>query len=231
MSESWQDYVAQPEGTPNRHLGLRFDKSGQFLPEAGNTVVAQVVPGSATEAALIWLRGEMMDLPFAQHFAFTDVASYHMTVFEGVIETRRSAGHWPPKLPFDTGIDATTDAMAAMLQNLPPLPGFTARPVEVTPFGLQLTGTTAADDATLRLWREVLATAFGYRSPGHDGYRFHTTVAYVHSWLPREALPDYKAAMARLTDGFLQRVPEMDLARPAFCRFADMNAFPPVLGL
>jgi hypothetical protein len=231
MSLSWQDYVTQPEGSPNRHLGLRFDKSGQFLPEAGNTVVAQVIPGSTTEAALVWLRGEMLDLPFAQHFAFTEVASYHMTVFEGVIETRRSAGHWPPALPWDASIDAATEAMAAMLADLPELPDFVVRPVEVTPFGLTLTGATAADEAALRLWRDTLAKALGYRTPDHDGYGFHTTLAYVHSWLPPQALPDYEAAMVRLTEGFLARVPEMDLARPAFCRFGDMNAFPPVRGL
>ncbi len=231
MSYNWQDNVIRSPDVPNRHLGVRFDKDGHFLPEAGNTVVAQVVPGSATEEALIWLQGEIMALPFAQHFAFTEIKSYHMTVLEGVIDTRRLSGHWPPGVPLDASIDAATEAMIALLSPFPALPDFAMRPVEVTPFGVVLTGATEKDEATVRHWRDGLTKALGYRTPEHDSYMFHTTVAYVRSWLPPEALPDYQAAMERLTTEFLARVPVMDLSRPAFCRFADMNAFPPVLGL
>lgn len=231
MRHDWTRDVAPPDGTPNRRLGVRYDHAGRFLPEAGNTVVAQVVPGSATEAALVWLRAELMALPHARHFAFTEVASYHMTVFEGVIETRRAAGHWPPSMPVEADIDTATEAMTGMLRDLPRLPDFAIRPVEVTPFGVTLTGASEADEAAARHWRNALATAFGYRSPTHDSYRFHTTLAYVHSWLPQAALPVYSEAMARLTRDFLDRVPRMELGRPAFCRFADMNAFPQVLPL
>ncbi|MGL4234702.1 DUF1868 domain-containing protein [Tabrizicola sp.] len=228
MGYDWQTELVPPEGTPVRYLGQRFDAEGRFLPEAGNTVVAQVVPGSPTEAALIWLRGEMMALPFAHHFAFTAIPSYHMTVFEGVIETRRKAGHWPESVPLDASIDDATAAMTGLLKGLEPLPDFAIRPVEVTPFGLTLEGATGGDEAKARAWRDRLSEALGYRTPHHDSYTFHTTLAYVRAWLPAAAIPDYEAAMRRLSDGFLARVPVMDLARPAFCRFADMNAFPPV---
>lgn len=231
MAFDWQNSVSPPDGTPNRHLGTRFDASGRFLPEAGNTVVAQVVPGSATEAALIWLRGALMALPCADHFAFTEVASFHMTVFEGVIDTRRQADHWPPGVPLDASIDAATAAMAARLHRLSVPQHFAIRPVAVTPFGLALTGATPQDDTLARDWRDALATAFGFRAPTHDSYRFHTTLAYCRRWLPASALPDYAAEMQRLSAEFLERVSVMDLARPAFCRFADMNAFPPVVAL
>lgn len=231
MIQTWQDHVSRPAGTVNPRLGIRFDHEGRFLPEAGNTVVAQVLPGSATEAALIWLRGELQALPFGHHFAFTAVPSYHMTVFEGVIETRRAPGYWPPSIALDGSIDDATAAMAGMVADLPPLPDFAMRPVFVTPLGVTLAGATGADEAAVRVWRNCLAEAFGYRTPRHERYSFHTTLAYVHTWLPPEALPGYVAAMARLSAGFADRVHVMDLARPAFCRFADMNAFPPVVPL
>lgn len=231
MGYDWQSDVAPPEGTPNRHLGVRFDRNGRFLPEEGNTIVAQVIPGSATEEALIWVREELMALPFASHFAFTDIPSYHMTVFEGVIDTRRAPGFWPATLPLDTSIDAATEVMVEMLRDLPPLPAFAIRPVEVTPFGLMLTGATETDESAVRHWRDTLSGALGYRTPTHDGYRFHTTLAYAHTWLPKDSLPTYAAALERLTREFRERVPTLDLARPAFCRFRDMNAFPPILGL
>lgn len=229
MTQTWQEDVSRPAGTANPRLGVRFNRDGRFLPEAGNTVVAQVIPGSATEAALIWLRAELQALPFAHHFAFTDVQSYHMTVFEGVIETRRAPGFWPPSIALDASIDTATEAMARMVADLPPLPDFAMRPVAVTPFGLKLAGATGADEAAVRVWRNCLAEAFGYRTPRHERYVFHTTLAYVHTWLPATALPAYADAMARLSTEFAARAPRMDLARPAFCRFADMNAFPPVV--
>jgi hypothetical protein len=231
VATTWQAAVSPPDGTAIRHLGTRFDATGRFLPEHGNTVVAQVIPGSPTEAALVWLRGELQALPWARHFAFTAVESYHMTVFEGVIESRRLPHHWPPELPLEADIDSATAAMVAMLDRLPALPDFAMRPVAVTPFGLRLTGATPADEAAARGWRDALSRAFGYRTPTHDSYGFHTTLAYVMAPMPADTVKSYETAMAPLTEAFLARLPVMDLARPAFCRFADMNAFPPVAGL
>jgi len=215
----------------NPHLGRRFDATGQFLPEHGNTVVAQVEPGSPTEAALTGLRASLQALPHAAHFAFTAVASYHMTVFEGVVETRRLAGFWPETVPLDASIDAATARMIDLLAGWQAPPPFAMRITEVTPFGLRLTGATAEDEATARDWRDALSRALGLRTPKHGTYGFHTTLAYVATPLPAAALPDLRLAMDRLTAQMQDAVPVLHLARPAFCRFADMNAFPPVLVL
>jgi hypothetical protein len=118
--------------------------------------------------------------------------------------------------------------MAAMLDGFIAPPTFVMKPVEVSPFGLRLVGATAADEANARAWRDGLSQAFGFRSPEHDDYRFHTTQAYIHTWLPEAALPSYRVAMADLTAEFIARVPVMELAPPAFCTFADMNAFPKI---
>lgn len=216
------------EGHVSPHLGVRFDASGRFLPEAGNTVVAQVVPGSATEAALIALRADLMALPHAGHFAFTEVSSYHMTVFEGVIETRRKANHWPAGVPLDRPVPEVTAAMVERLGGWRAPPAFAMRITEVTPFGLRLTGATETEEQHARAWRDRLSVTFGYRTPTHDSYGFHTTLAYCRAGLPREALPDLRARMAALTARLQAQVPVMHLARPAFCTFADMNAFSPV---
>jgi len=222
----WQD--AFLAGGENPRLGSRFNAQGQFLPEHGNTIVAQVTAGSATEAALIDLRQALMALPHADHFAFTAVQSYHMTVYEGVIETRRARGYWPDDLALDLSIDAMTDAMSAKLAAFTPPPPFKMRLEEVTPLGLHLTGATPQDEATARAWRDALAQALGFRTPSHDTYGFHTTMAYQKRWPPSEALGHYEQVLAQLGADFAARVPVLDLDPPAFCRFADMNAFPPV---
>ena len=222
----WQE--AFLAGGENPRLGSRFDTEGQFLPEHGNTVVAQVTAGSATEAALIDLRHALMALPFPDHFAFTAVESYHMTVFEGVIETRRARGYWPDDLALDASIDEMTAAMSAKLAGFSPPPPFQMRLVEVTPLGLHLTGATEKDEVNVRAWRDALAQALGFRTPAHETYGFHTTMAYQKRWPPAKALGLYEQALAQLGADFAARVPVLDLDPPAFCRFADMNAFPPV---
>ncbi len=222
----WQD--AFLTGGPNPRLGSRFNAEGQFLPEHGNTVVAQVTAGSATEAALIDLRSALMALPHADHFAFTPIQSYHMTVFEGVIETRRARGYWPDDLPLDASIDTMTQAMSAKLAGFTPPPPFRMRLVEVTPLGLHLTGATDQDEAHVRAWRDALADALGFRTPAHQTYGFHTTMAYQKHWPPADGLGLYERALAQMGADFAARVPVLDLDPPAFCRFSDMNAFPPV---
>ena len=77
--------------------------------------------------------------------------------------------------------------------------------------------------------RDALADALGFRTPTHQAYGFHTTMAYQKHWPAADALGLYERALAQLGADFAARVPVLDLDPPAFCRFADMNAFPPVL--
>mgnify|MGYP000156144714 FL=1 len=216
---------------PNRFVGVRLDRNRVFLPEAGNTVVRHVVPGSETEAALIELRKRLRDLPWGHRFAFTDVESLHMTVFNGVIETCREPGFWPQELALDLPIEAVTDYLAARLDGFSGPGPFDMRIAEVTPYGLTLTGATEADEKTARAWRDALTGPFTYRAPKHDAYTFHVTLAYLIDWLPDDMVDCYRQALAELTGEFRQRIPVVELGPPAFCTFEDMNGFPPVMTL
>jgi len=110
-------------------------------------------------------------------------------------------------------------------------PPFAMRVTEVTPFGLRLTGAAPQDEALARDWRDALSSTLSLRTPKHTKYGFHTTLAYAVQPLPAAALPDLRRAMDDLTAHVQATIPVLHLARPAFCRFADMNAFPPVLAL
>jgi hypothetical protein len=231
MTWNWTDEFTVNGGKPSLRLGTRYDLSGRFLPEHGNTVVAQVEPGSQTEAALVDLATALRALPYGHLFAFTPRPSYHMTVFEGVIETRREASHWPQGLDPQASIPETTEAMAARLANITAPPPFAMRVEEVTPFGLHLTGATAQDETNARAWRNALSQALGLRTPTHDTYGFHVTLAYVTNWPPASAVQPYQQALRQLTTAFQAAIPVLHLQRPAFCTFADMTAFPKVLPL
>jgi hypothetical protein len=223
-----QHFTDADKDAPPPYLGVRFDASGGFLPTPGNTVVCHVVPGSRTAAALLSVRAALKALPYGDRFAYTPPSSYHMTVFRGVIEGRREAGHWPADMPFETPIGETTRRYRERLAAFS-APPFCMRMVSVTPLGLVLTGATEADERTIRGIRDALVVPFGYREPDHDDYTFHVTLAYVKDWLPAGTEDAYLPALQSIAADFAAAVPVIELDAPALCSFDDMTEFKPVL--
>ena len=105
---SLSGFFAGSNPTPPAHLGTRYDRSGNFLIEPGNTVVSHLVSGSPSEAVVLAVREKMLAMPDADRLAFTPVSSLHMTLFQGIIEYRRRLPYWPQDVPLDTSIDAMT---------------------------------------------------------------------------------------------------------------------------
>lgn len=228
-----QDFINQltgkEQGAAPARLGSRFNAEGQFLPEPGNTIVAHVPEGSQTQAGLITLAQKMKALPGAGHFAFTPISSYHMTVFQGVIEFRREEGFWLPFLPMDATIDSVTAHMVEKLKTFPKSRSFKIKPIALTPLGLTVAGKTREDEQALRDFRDQLADCFGYRHPDHDDYTFHITMAYLIKFMPPEQAKIHAQAIKALGDEFLAKVPNIELGTSDFCTFEDMNHFEPVV--
>ncbi|WP_240230459.1 DUF1868 domain-containing protein [Devosia lacusdianchii] len=210
---------------PPRHLGTRYDQSGKFLPEPGNTVVCHLVPGSATEQALVDARARYMGMPDAGKLAFTPVESYHMTLFQGIIEGRRNAPYWPAEVATDTPIAAMTELFAKRLELFPGRADFAVEIVEALPTGLVVEGATAADRHAMADWRNAFADIFGYRHPDHDSYQFHITMAYLIDWLDDAVLPSWQTMLDEVAEDIRRRAPVLELRAPAFCSFEDMNWF------
>lgn len=223
-----ENYTEIGKSEPPYYLNRRFDATGTFLPQPGNTIVSHVFDGSDTQRALVRVRDALMALPYGDRFAFTPVSSLHMTVFQGTIEGRRQPVYWPQDVACDVPIDETTTLFVDRLEGFPPAPALRMRPVEITPLGLVATGATLADEMTIRALRDRLVEPFGYRHPDHDRYTFHVTLAYLKAWLPAGAEAVYLPALAELTREFLAEVEILELEPPAFCTFNDMTEFRPV---
>ncbi len=215
-------------GVPS-HFGSRYDASGRFLPERGNTVVCHLVEGSETQKALVDARARFLAMPEAAMLAFTPTTSLHMTLFQGVIETRRASGYWPPELPLDTPIDDMTAVLEQRLAGFHGSPAFRMRVAEALPTGLVLVGASETDRLTLKTWRDRLADLFGYRHPDHDDYEFHTTFAYVIERFDDEVLIHWQKMLAEVAEDIRQRAEVLALCPPAFCSFEDMNHFEELL--
>jgi hypothetical protein len=218
-------FARSAHSAPPRHFGTRYAADGRFLQEPGNTVVSHVTAGTPSHAAILAVRDRMMAMPEADQFAFTHASSLHMTIFQGVIEYRRSLPYWPADMALDTPIDVMTTHFRGELKNFAPLSPFRARITEVTPLGLTLEGDSVDDRLSLREWRDAFAGIFGYRHPDHDSYAFHITFAYIIDWLPDATLPRWQEMLTEQLAYLKERSPVIDLDPPAFCSFEDMNHF------
>ncbi|ASS55193.1 DUF1868 domain-containing protein [Rhizobium leguminosarum] len=218
-------YSKRHNPTPPVHLGSRYRKVGGFLPEAGNTIVCHLEKGSQTQTALIEAREKYLAMPEAPQFLFTPISSIHMTLFEGVIETRRRQDSWPGDLPLDTPIEDMTALMAARLEGFSMFDPFKVAIVDARPSGLLVDGATENDRRVMRAWRNALADLLGYRQPSHEEYKFHMTFAYAIERLEDEALPRWQAMLDEVADDIRRKAPVLELTPPAFCVFEDMNHF------
>lgn len=222
---SLERFAASRNPAPPSRLGVRYDRDGRFLPEAGNTVVCHLRPGSPEQAAFVAARDRLLAMPEADLFAFTPVESLHVTLFQGILETRRMPGYWPDDLSLDASVEATTAHLLGKLEDFPGAPAFRLRAVGMTPVGVVVEGAEAEDVAALRTWRDRLAERFGYRHPDHDAYVFHATFAYPIAWLPDDRLRAWGNVLAEALADLTAARPILTLQPPAFCRFADMRAF------
>lgn len=213
------------------YAGIRFDADGRFLSTPGNTVVCHVVPRSATADALLDTRERMAALPWSDRLAWTPPSSYHMTVFQGVIEGRRAPSYWPADLISDAPIDATTAHYRERLREFRGSSPFRMKIAGLVPLGLVLTGATRDDEDAIRAMRDALVEPFGYRHPDHDDYVFHITLAYLKDWLPEDSGAVWLPALETIAADFAARVPVIELEPPAFCAFDDMTEFRPLLML
>ena len=219
------------QGPAPEKLGIRLDESGTFLPEPGNTVVCHAVPGSLTHKAMIKVRDKLQALDSGGHFTWTPASSYHMTVYNGAIDSQREQHHWPADLPLDATIAQTTDYLIPRLRGFRPGAPFSVKLDRITPHGLRVSGATAKDEHIIREFRDRLTQPFGYRKPDHDSYGLHLTLAYAVRWLPPEACDIYLPALQQIAAAFQAEVPVLELGPADFCTFEDMNHFEPVLRL
>ncbi len=217
---------SETEGTgPSRHLGVRFNQEGKFLPEPGNTIVCHLTDGSATQQAIRQMRSRYLTMPEADRLAFTAESSLHMTLFQGIIEYRRALPYWPADLPLETPIDDMTEIMAQRLEHFRAGPEFRVTIDHMTLLGLRLKPVNENDRLALAEWRNRLADLMGYRHPDHDVYEFHITFAYLVRPLSEPALFEWQAMLTKMRDDFCTQFDYIALNPPAFCAFEDMHHF------
>lgn len=207
------------------HLGQRYDTSGRFLTERGNTVVCHLAEGSETAAVLLEGRARYMTMPGADKLAFTAASSLHMTLFQGIIETRRALPYWSEDVPVETPVDDMTAIFLDRLAGFEPGETFAVEVMHATPLGLTLRGVSDRDRSIMKDWRDRLADLLGYRHPDHETYSFHITFAYMIERFDDATMAAWVPFLQEVTEEIRRRAPVLELRVPAFCVFDDMNHF------
>lgn len=220
-----RQFGASANPQPPRYLGSRYNADGQFLSDPGNTIVCHLKGGSETEAALLEARAAVMAFAEPGELAFTAPESLHMTLFQGILDRRRTAPYWPADMADDLSVDETTERFIERLDGFEPGPAFAVEVTEVLPLGLIVKGHSEADRQALQLWRDRLADRFGYRHPDHDSYEFHITFAYPIRWIADNRIDPWADRLDALTAELRARVPVLDLRAPAFCSFETLDWF------
>ena len=230
LDDTLKSFLASHNPAPPHRLGQRYNRS-RFLPESGNTVVCPLDLSHPSHKAVLAIRQQLQQLPGAEALLFTPVSSLHMTVLDGVIDSRRIPDAWPPDTPLSAPISSVTSTVSNRLSDVAPPPPINMRVSYVSPGGLALQGATDADDAALRHWRDALSTAFGFRHATHDTYAFHMTLAYPVDWIPDSLAALWQQTLETMTKRLTIQTPVIPLAPPDFCIFNDMTHFEPVRAL
>jgi len=213
-------------------VGLKFTEDGVPLACPGYTTICHVNPASDAFRALVAAQNALKAGPLASAFTFMPTDSFHMTIFEGVIDYSRTTDRWPGHLSLDATIAEATEDAAARLKDHRCQQKFKLRPVEVFGgFTVGITGATDDEETGLRQTRHALRDALNLHRPDHDAYQFHVTLAYLLRWLSRDEAQEVVEISQTVANALLQDMPALTLGPAELCTFETMHRFDPVMSL
>lgn len=220
----------------SREVGRKFYPDGRVHPFRGNTVVChldQQGPNSDFFYALLDIYRQLPAQRFWHKITPLPPSSYHMTIFGGANDPDRKPEIWPRDIPLDTPIDECSRILgdrlkAAAIGTVAPLRlriDETPMVQGELPMTIRLLPIDDAENKRLRDLRDRLSDIFGIRSPNHDRYRFHVTLAYLIRHLARAEQKAFEEAYAHHHADLAKRFPVVEIGQPEYCLMDDMFAF------
>ncbi|RUM20430.1 DUF1868 domain-containing protein [Rhizobium vallis] len=220
---------AATDGThyPNG-VGTKFHADGSVKPFPGNTIICHLDPGSGLSSALLDLHKVLRTHRLSHLYTLLPPSSWHMTVFEGVVDARREPGYWPSDLPADAPLYDCNQHFERKIEHFnAPLD----LPLEIDVNGwqplvngiaLRLSPRAASQEVGIRSFRDALSRLLNIRHPEHATYEFHLSIAY----LIRHPSETDRRELEGLLDNTTIKLPtQFELGAPEFCHFDDMFAF------
>lgn len=212
---------------PGRKFGI--DGSVQRFP--GNTILCHLSHSGPQFDALKVAVAGLREKTGEGNIVWLPPSSYHMTVFDGSLDSRRQRGDWPEALSreasleecnaffaerlhaFDLGFDPPIRMVPDENQNAPTQTCIPLRPVD------------AEEAARLRKLRDRLSGALGIRHANHDAYTFHMSFGYYVRAFDPVVEREYRANLRDMIRKLRQAWPVIELGPPEYCLFDDMTLF------
>lgn len=209
-------------------VGAKFYVDGRVKPFPGNTIICHLDSTCDLSTALSKLYDELQAYRLSRLYTLLPPSSWHMTVFEGVVDAKREPGYWPSDLLVDAPLDDCNKLFERKIEQFhTPLD----LPFEISVKGwqplvngiaLRLSPSTESQELQIRSFRDALSRLLHIRHPEHATYEFHLSIAY----LIRHPSDDDRFELQSLLDHALARLPaRFELGAPEFCHFSDMFEF------
>jgi hypothetical protein len=220
-----------PPGVPSK-----FSPDGKVQRYPGNTIISHLSPSSEPELhkSMVMLHDKLKSSHLSDLYTLLPPTSYHMTVFEGVLDKVRVPGRWPDDLPLNASLEECTALFEQKLSSFdlqcdPPYH------ISITGFGplqigieVHLEPSSAEENARIRGLRDRLGQLLRISSERHETYPLHFSMAYLLRILTDE---QERKLRELLMDHFEGMPKEFTLGAPEFCTFEDMFSFKPLLSL
>ena len=211
-------------------IGQKFYEDGKVRQFKGNTVVADVLPGSQAFDTMCRLRQMVIDAGLDSHLILMPEDSYHITYISGLNDQQRIDGYWPESFSREATMeeadDYVTDAIATV-----GIPGPARMQFDSVGWGagcciIRLKPADEAQSKILYDFRERAAEAMGVRRPNHENYRFHITLGYTRLIAEGE-METRRLQLKEKMEALMAQQPEFLTTQAYMAYFDDMYAFSP----
>ncbi|OLF55639.1 DUF1868 domain-containing protein [Pseudomonas chlororaphis] len=216
--------------------GGKWDSEGNALYFPGITCVGRIPSDSDFFEMARKARDIVQCSEFSSQYAYTPLASYHMTGLDILSEASRIKpdADWPEDISRSESWPEITMKIFNKINNLTldPAPPLLMRATGFQPLEKKLVvslqpGNTSVSE-WLRYFRHRMMQAIGLPETTLNSYHFHSTVGYRIYY----ALPNEKEALLHLQEKLNQLVihqaPEVTIEPLQYCAFTDMLAFVPL---
>lgn len=213
-------------------VGEKYDDDGKALSFPGNTILCHLNQPGPTHTTLAEIAAALRAKVGNKNITWTPPSSYHMTVFDGALDSRRRPGDWPHQLPLDASLDECNHYVGERLKQFDigmDLPiRMVADEALATRTNMQfpLRPINDAENKRLRNLRDRLTEATGIRHPNHDSYGFHSTFGYyIRQFETVAEERRYQGLWLDAIRELRRRVPVIELGAPEYCLFDTMDEF------
>ena len=208
-------------------IGEKFYKDGSVRRFAGNTVVADILPGCAAYDVMTHLRSMIAEYGLSDYFILLPEDSYHMTILGGLNDQKRPVW-WPEALPMDASMEAADDHVAAAMEKVG-IPGpqkmkFDYAGCTKNCMTIQVRTLSDEQEHLLRKFRDDASAEMGVFRPNHEKHKFHISLAYVRVIPEGDAKTRCDKMLEDMT-AYIAEQPIFETAQPYLTFFDDMLFF------